>query len=114
MPKSQPFQEAGLLRGQGFFFNVPAVALDAVFCSSILRLVLGVLRVSIGGGFVRVGGGFMEVQSGAEGECLVAAVTDKPMELADTATKVCLTPDLEGRRRLNADPKNRWRDTISE
>lgn len=37
----------------------------------------------------------MEVKGRVEREGLVAAVTDKPVELTDTATKVCLTPNLE-------------------
>lgn len=88
--KTQRFQEAGLLRVQDFFLNIRT----AVFCSSIL---LHFLRV-IGGGFVGVGGGFVELQGGAKGERFVAAIADEPVELADTATKVCLAPDLKGKR----------------
>lgn len=40
----------------------------------------------------------MEVQGSAERECFITAITDKPVEFTDTATKVCFTPDLdEGR-----------------
>lgn len=92
--KTQDFQEAGLLRGQVFFLVILTVVLTAVFCSSILCLDLHFLCVS-GGRFVRVGGGFMEFQGRAKGERLVAAIADEPMELTDTATKICLTPDLE-------------------
>lgn len=45
--------------------------------------------------------GFMQVQGGAKGERLVTAIADKPMKLTDTATKVRLTPDLEGKARVD-------------
>ena len=42
-----------------------------------------------------VGDGFMEVEGRAEGERLVAAVTDESVELTDAATEVGLAPHLE-------------------
>lgn len=97
MLKTQTFQEAGLLR-EDFCLDFLTVLLDAVLCSFILRLSLRFLCVGGGGGFVRVGGGLVEVQGRAQGESLVAAVADEPVELADAPAEVCLTPDLSGRR----------------
>lgn len=98
VPKAQPFQEVGLFCGQG------RVVVLNLFCSSfaiLLYFLLCVLCVS-GDGFVGVGVGFMEVQGRAKGERLVAELADKPVELADTASEVCLTPDLCNVRKLLA------------
>lgn len=40
----------------------------------------------------------MQVQGRAKGERFVTAIADEAMELADAATKVRLTPDLEAER----------------
>lgn len=98
--KTQHFQEAGLFRGQDFLLNILIVLLNAVFFSSILFSYLHVFLRGSGGGFgFGVGGGFMEVKGRTKGERLVTAVTNKPVELADAATKVGLTPNLNEDRK---------------
>lgn len=37
----------------------------------------------------------MKVQGSTKRECFITAITDKPVKFADTATKVCFTPDLD-------------------
>ncbi len=43
----------------------------------------------------------MQVQGRAERESLVTAITDEPVELADAATEICLTPHLSGKKELS-------------
>jgi len=56
----------------------------------------------------------MELQGGAQREGLVTAVADEPVELADAATEVGLTPDLSESQRAITAPTGSGLNLLSD